>query len=385
MDAYADFAKAVQTGDAPRAAELLHQHPEWRGDLDRPLPGASFGQTALLLAAGRGDRELIDVLLRAGASLDARSDWWAGGFGVLDLESSATDFLIERGATVDAHAASRLGRLDRLRELLDRDPALVHARGGDGQTPLHFAANVAVAELLLERGAEIDALDIDHESTPAQYMMRDRREVAAYLVSRGCRTDLLMASALGDAASVRRHLDAAPESIRMTVSHANFPKRDPRAGGSIYIWTLGWYETPHSLARAAGHSEVFHLLMERSPASVRLAVACELGFEIAPATPDAVDYYRLPAAAFSNRGSAVVRLLQAGWPPDGQVQGATALHWACWHGNADAVRALLDHGAPVDVRDAQYNGTPLDWAKHGSQNSWHRAKGDYAAVLKMME
>ncbi|HXA50171.1 MAG TPA: ankyrin repeat domain-containing protein [Candidatus Acidoferrum sp.] len=384
MDAYAEFAAAVQAGDASQCDELLHQHPEWRSHLDRPMPGASFGQTALLVAAGRGNRELIDVLLRAGASIDARSDWWAGGFGVLDLESDATDFLIERGATVDAHSAARLGLVDRLRELLDRDPALVHARGGDGQTPLHFAANVAVAELLLERGAEIDALDIDHESTPAQYMMRDRREVAAWLVSRGCRTDVLMASALGDLALVRRHLEAAPDSIRTTVSHAHFPKRDPRAGGTIYLWTLGWYETPHSLARPAAHGAVFHLLMEYSPASLRVAVACELGFEIAPAMPDPVDYYRLPAAAFNNRARAVVRLLQAGWPPDAQAQGATALHWAAWHGNAEAVRALLGRGAPLSVRDAQYQGTPLHWAKHGAENSWHRAKGDYPAVLEML-
>src|SRR5258707_677671 len=139
MDAYTEFAAAVQAGDASRASELLHQHPEWRTDLDRPMPGASFGQTPLLVAAGRGNRELIDVLLRAGASIDARSDWWAGGFGVLDLESGVTDFLIERGATVDAHAAARLGLLDQLRELLDRDPALVHARGGDGIAVQQFA------------------------------------------------------------------------------------------------------------------------------------------------------------------------------------------------------------------------------------------------------
>ena len=48
----------------------------------------------------------------------------------------------------------------------------MHARGGDGQTPLHFASTVEVAEFLLENGAEIDARDVDHESTPAQYMLR---------------------------------------------------------------------------------------------------------------------------------------------------------------------------------------------------------------------
>ncbi len=73
---------------------------------------------------------------------------------------------------------------------------MVHARGGDGQTPLHFASTVEIAEFLLAHGADMDALDVDHESTPAQYMLRvehvrhyprDRQDVARYLVSRGCR------------------------------------------------------------------------------------------------------------------------------------------------------------------------------------------------------
>ena len=40
-----------------------------------------------------------------------------------------------------------------------------------GNCRLHFAATVEMAELLLEFGAEIDARDIDHESTAAQYMV----------------------------------------------------------------------------------------------------------------------------------------------------------------------------------------------------------------------
>jgi hypothetical protein len=43
-------------------------------------------------------------------------------------------------------------------------------------------------------------------------------DVARYLISRGCRTDILMASALGDVDLVRRHLDSDPTSIRMSVS-----------------------------------------------------------------------------------------------------------------------------------------------------------------------
>ena len=107
-------------------------------------------QCALFAAVQRSDRETIDVLLRAGANIRKRSDWWAGSFGVLDdCDPSLVEFLTQRGAELDVHSASRLGMIAKLRELVTADPGVVHARGGDGQTPLHFASTVEVAEFLL--------------------------------------------------------------------------------------------------------------------------------------------------------------------------------------------------------------------------------------------
>ena len=94
---------------------------------------------------------------------------------------------------------------------------------GDGQTPLHVAGSVEIARFLLDRGAAIDALDIDHESTPAQYLIRSHPEIVRYLIGRGCKTDILMASAAGDAPLVRRHLDADPQSILTRVNKEYFP------------------------------------------------------------------------------------------------------------------------------------------------------------------
>src|SRR5690242_3001787 len=88
-----------------------------------------------------------------------------------------------------------------------------------------------------------------------------------------------MAAALGDVDRVRQHLDADPASIRTSVSEAYFPKRDPRAGGHIYIWTLGHNKTAHRVAREFGHEDVLRLLMERTPDDLKFAIACELGEE----------------------------------------------------------------------------------------------------------
>ncbi len=397
---------AVCDSDAPRVRELLERYPELRAKIDDPLPNYGFGQQALFAAVQRSDRATIDVLLRAGAGIRKRTEWWAGGFGVLDdCDPSMVEFLLERGALLDAHSAARLGMMPKLRELVAADPGVVHARGGDGQTPLHFASTVEVAKFLLENGAAIDARDVDHESTPAQYMLRvhqkrhypiGRQDVARYLVSRGCRTDILMAAALGDADLVRRHLDSDPACIRMSVSEEWFPKQDPRAGGTIYIWILGAHRTAHSVARDFGHEEVFQLLMERTPEDLKLALACELGdeavfHEFLSKHPDAAnalsgtDRQKLPNAAQNNNTKAVRLMLEAGWPVDtpGEM-GATALHWAGFNGNAEMAREILRFHPALELKSRDYAGTALAWAVYGSGNSWHRSTGDFVGTVRAL-
>ncbi len=400
------FKNAVCDSDAARVQQLLDRHPELRAKIDDPLPDYGFGIQALFAAVQRSDRATIDVLLKAGANIGKRTDWWAGGFGVLDdCDPSMVDFLIERGAELDAHSAARLGRLDKLSELVTADRALVHARGGDGQTPLHYASTVEIAEFLLANGADIDALDIDHESTPAQYMLRTeqkrhfplgRQDVARYLVSRGCRTDVLMASALGDTDLVRRHLDADPGCIRLDVSDRWFPRRNPRSGGTIYIWVLGRHRTAHSVARDFGHEDVFQLLMKRTPTDLKLTLACELGDEAAfrqflsqnphaAKTLSKADQQKLPDSAQNNNTEAVRLMLEAGWPVDtpGEM-GATALHWAGFHGNAGMVREILRFRPALDFKSREYPGNALSWAIFGSGNGWHRDTGDYVPTVQAL-
>jgi ankyrin repeat protein len=304
-----------------------------------------------------------------------------------------------------AHAAARLGRLAELQRLVESHPDVVNAPGANGQTPLHFASTVEVAEYLLEHGAEIDAQDAQHESTPAQHMLRvlqgrhyrrDRKDVARYLVSRGCRTDLLMAAALGDLALVRRHLESDPECIRMCVSEEYFPKRDARSDGTIYTWIFGPRRTAHLIARDFGHEEVFQLLMEKTPEDLKLALACELGDEgafraLMAARPGMTgtlsedDRRRLPDAAQNNNTNAVRLMLAAGWQVDtpGEYR-MTPLQWAAWHGNAEMVREILSYGPELERKDNEHGITALGSALHGSENSWHRETGDYAATLEAL-
>ncbi len=384
--------KAFHEDDAALFAQLFERHPELKARINDPV--AAFDAPVITRVRSR---EMLDVLLAAGADINARSRWWAGGFGLLDsAEPELAAYAIRRGAVVDVHAAARLGLVERLRDLITTDPRLVHARGGDGQTPLHFAGTVEVAKYLLDHGADIDARDVDHESTHAQYMARDRQEVLRYLIRRGCKTDILMAAAIGDADLVRKHLDSDPNCIRLRVSDECFPKANERSGGTIYQWTLGWHVSPHDVANQFGHEAVYQLLMERSPADVKLLAACWAGDESAvkslptanpsiAASLSEADRRQVAHAARNNNLAAVRVMLSAGLPADalGQHE-ATPLHWAGFHGNVEMAREILRYHPPLELNDADFNLTPLGWAIYGSENGWHCRTGDYPATVETL-
>src|SRR5690242_6016785 len=88
---------AVVSNNTGEVARVLEQYPELKSRLNEPMADYAFGGTALLAAVQQTNREMIDLLLRAGADINGRSHWWAGGFGVLDNDRGLAPFLIERG------------------------------------------------------------------------------------------------------------------------------------------------------------------------------------------------------------------------------------------------------------------------------------------------
>jgi len=388
---------AVRSDNVAATTRVLKSHPELRSKLNAALPDDGFGATILHVAVGRKNPAIIDLLLQAGANIDVKSHWWAGGFSLLEtVDPDFAPALTERGVTMNIHGAARLGRLADVERMVTEQPELVHARGGDGQTPLHFASTVDVARVLLDHGAKIDALCVDHESTPAQWMIRDRQDVVRFLVSRGCHTDILMASALGDLELVRRLLDADPAAINVRVSNEFFPRKHLHAAPTIYTWTLGGNKSAHIVAHDFGHRAVFDLLMSRSPDTVKLAIACEVGDRAIvdallaaqpnlPATLTDAERRKLVYTAESNSTESVELMLAAGWPA-GQLghQRQTALHWAGFHGNARMARELLKHNAPLEIVEDAFHGTPLGWALHGSVHGWRKDTGDYAGTVEAM-
>ena len=396
-----ELAWAFEACDAARVRELLEQNPAARAAIDAPL--FPFGATALGHAAGMNDPAMVDVLLDFGADPNRRSDWWAGGWHVLHSATGAVaDRLIQAGAVPDACAAAHLDRIDLLRDLLARDPARVHERGGDGQTPLHFARSRGVVDLLLERGADADARDLDHRGTPAEWML-DRRqgagrwELARHLVERGASADVFLAAALGLVDRLRELIAADPSLLELRTGQGEYAERPP-SSFHIYTWTIGQNLSPLQVARQFGQDEALEVLRAAASPRLRLLDACARADADAarrilaehPSLGDelpAADQRALPDAAWASDAPAVGLMLELGFDATTPGQdGGTVLHCAAWQGSAACVEVALRHPAvreSIGRPDPTHGSTPLGWCCHGARHSGQPI-GGHVVVARML-
>src|SRR5262249_57410740 len=120
----AALVAAVKSGDVGKARTLLQNYPELKSKVDDSLPGLHFNGTLLLSAVSSGNRQMIDILLEAGADINRKSRWWAGGFGVLDdaADQNAPDwlaaYLVQRGGAGDIRPAVQLWMVRKIKKLL---------------------------------------------------------------------------------------------------------------------------------------------------------------------------------------------------------------------------------------------------------------------------
>ncbi len=151
-----DLLDACKSGDGKRVRDLLADDPSLAG------LAADSGETPLIAAIYRGHTKIVDQLIEAGAPLDQ-------------------------------FAAAALGRDDLLEPLLAR-PGAVGRLSYDGWTALHLAAffgHTTAAQLLLRRGADIDARSTNSTSnTPLHAAVAGGRvDAALALIDAGATVD----------------------------------------------------------------------------------------------------------------------------------------------------------------------------------------------------
>ena len=381
------FFSAISAGDRALVEQILNEDP----GLVRSHNPDSFGQVPISAAANREDRGMIDLLLSRGADIDARSDWWAGSFGALDFGSDEiAEYLISKGATLTAHAAARLGKVEELREIVKSNPESVRERGGDGQFPLHFARNAETVDILVDAGADPDARDIDHESTAAQWRIQNS-DVLSQLVERGASTDIFMAVALDNPSLIASHLLADPASLtRKTNEPGNPMIRHQAPGSPIYVYELG-FSRPLQVAANMGKDNAYSFLFDQSPPQAQLLAACWKGdLEKAHALKSHVkslskeDASQVADAARNRRHDLLALMLEIGFPVDSQDhEGMAPVHWASFHGDSDALNIILPYRPSLSLKNG-YGGTALGTLGYGSIHGWYVKTGAHAECAQIL-
>jgi ankyrin repeat protein len=285
--------------------------------------------------------------------------------------------------------------------MLAADPSLIDAKGMDARTPLHCAGTEAVAAVLLDHGARIDARDEDHDSTPAQWLIGPSPDVARFLLERGAKADIFLAAALGDMTLAKRMVTEDRSCLAYRIGKApQFPPLGYAGrGGTIYQWTLSFNSYAHQIALKRSHQEMFDFLYAESDTTTRLLVNCLLGRrteaeaiakEHPGIVPELQDVDRELVAKYcwetNTSYDAVKLMLDLGFPvaqPE-RSHGYTPLHNAAWAGSGDLVELLISRGHPVDIRDPGHDATPLGYALYDCLVEKRHPEGEFARVVKTL-
>jgi ankyrin repeat protein len=284
---------------------------------------------------------------------------------LLPVASSAGAEIPQSASRTDLSAAileaASSGDIDRVELLLEADASLLHVRDGDGLTPLHHAVisgHTELAERLLDRGADLMALDADDRTPLHHAASHGDAASVALLLARGAevmardfrgRTPLFIAANWGGSVEVVELLIAAgadvndvtelgerilfstlfygdPEIIRVLLdAGAKLPDDDESIVRSIY------------LAASNGFEEVFEM-------AVAEAESREIPW-----------WESVPMHAAARGGSVRIgeTLLAHDLPADERdLYGITPLHIAAEQGHLAFARLLVQNGADVETASA---------------------------------
>jgi ankyrin repeat protein len=139
-------------------------------------------------------------------------------------DRDAVDELLAADPTLDVFEAAAFGRGDRLRELLDEDPLRANAFGDDGFHPLGLACffgHVEAARLLLDRGADVNALSTNeqvqtaaiHASAAAAGDEATRYELVKLALERGADPNLRQGGGFRAIDAARQNGDSRVERL----------------------------------------------------------------------------------------------------------------------------------------------------------------------------
>jgi ankyrin repeat protein len=327
--------------------------------------------------------QVIDELLKRGADINARRPDGARPldltFGDYDYRSWYRDlpfiglrkhevvigYLLGRGAYYDISVAAKIGDYQRIKQLLDEDPALINRQpehiGYYSGLPLRAAAgggHKVVVELLLDRGADINGPEprIAPWGGALHAALSSRQyEIAKLLIEKGADVNAAVESS-GNVLSMAQWQSAPPEIIDLLKAHgAKLSDELIGYDGDVATLTKELEENPDKditwildYAISNEFQPMLDFIMHRYPNALK------------ERTTDSRAWWdnNVPKnAAF------VRRMLEYGLDPNRRNWlGITMLHRCANQGNKEIAEVLLEFGADINAIETEWYSTPLGWA-----------------------
>jgi ankyrin repeat protein len=371
----AAVAAAIKAYDANKVRALLGGSPELIHAADER------GNQPIHWAVMTRQTKLIDYLLERGANINAARpdgarplDLTNGDYhyrGWRDLPPTAVQrhevvigYLLARGADYDISVAAKLGDLERVRELLDQEPALANRipayDGYYSGLPLRCAAgagHLEVVKLLLDRGANPNEPEpgiAPHGGALHAAIGGKHFEIVKLLLERGANPNATVESS-GNCLSMAKWVGAPKEIVDLIASY----------GGALTVELVchdGDVQTLAQMLHAnpklsfegafgsvmGGHRQCMELILRYQPDILKSSIAYETA------------WWNLGGP----KGAEFARwLMERGLDPNrGNWLGATLLHRCAATGNIEVAAVCVEFGADINAVDTDRCSTPLGWA-----------------------
>ena len=277
---------ATKRGDVQEVRTLLEQGVEVN-------EASGDGMTALHWAAERGDLEVAEVLIAAGASMKAGT---------------------RIGRYTPLHMAAKAGRAEMVVALIEAGAAVNAATTNSGATPLHLAAisgSADVIRLLVQHGADVNSGDGAAGQTP-----------------------LMLAAAYNRVDAIRALVEAHADPA-VTTEVVDLAARAERNEAM----THRFWELMVHLYDDEGAGGV----VQPPPSVLQATIQASRQDDVTPPTEEEKEWLS-DQGPRRGRSSGEAEVSTAG--------GMTALLHAARAGNQEAAMALLDAGADIDQRSA---------------------------------
>lgn len=351
-----ELVEGHKLGDPESIRRIKTGHPRFREMSDSEVQRTTFAlaDAQLMVARWNYFEAWVDLAQYVEAVSQESSP-------VFHFES-AVDAIVDG----DAATLERLLRgnpdLIRARSIRRHHATLLHYVGANGTEKQRTPSNaVEIAKILLDSGAEVNAVGKMYGGTTALGLVATSVHPARAGVQ-----DALMEMLLAYGAALEGSV--APDYTRGSVVNACL------ANGR-----------PHAAEFLAGRGA--RLDLDGAAGVGRLDVVKsffnEDGSLKAQATQEQMETGFIWACG-CGRTTAVEFLLKKGVDLNSMPHGETGLHCAAYGGQLNIVRLLLEQRSFPDIKDKNYDATPLGWALYGWSNPPETSDGRYYEVVELL-